>query len=104
MARNLKYFERLGFDFLPDWTMDEPRTPERILMPSGRIMDLSEIQKNSQITEFGNRDQIECMEALEFYGLVRDLSADERYSRYNASFIDDQDVQRCVAKYSKRRF
>ena len=66
-------------------------------------MKLINYLKNSQITEFSNPDEMECMEALEFYGLVRNLNADYRQKRYDASFIDDLDVQRCVAKYSKRK-
>ncbi len=94
-SRTLDDFENEGFDFFPDWTMDIPITPERIKVPSGKIMDINEIIQNSNTS-----NSIEYSSALEFYSLVRNLDAGKRYRRYIYSFRDKEDIKHCMLKYS----
>lgn len=98
--KDLEYYEKIGFDFYQAWTMDNPRVPDRIKMPSGRIMDINEIDKSLEKLEFGNLEQIEGIRALEFYGLVRELVVNERQERYPTSFQDNEDMKECGRKYN----
>ncbi len=105
IEKKLHSFDQAGFLFLPDWIMDDPVTPERVRLPSGKILDRNELQayfKDNQLT-IGNADHLKIVRALEYLALVDALDADKRYSRYEKSFIDEQDIAACRKKYPKRQ-
>ena len=79
--KRLDNFEKNGFKFFPAWTMDLPFSPDRIKLPSGKIV-VAKLAEN---------------EASNFYDLVRSLDANLRYERYQSSFEDSADMKR-VAK------
>ena len=100
----LELFEERGFWFFPGWTMDAPITPDRIKLPSGKIVDINEINKKlkeKRKLQFGDREILELYDSLSYYNLIRALDIDERYRIYDQSFIDDADIERCRKKYSK---
>ena len=97
----IEMYERSGFWFYPSWTMDSPITPDRIQMPSESIMSTEEID-----LELNNLSRVSSLKrirelrlAVRYYDLIRSLDADERYSRYNQSFIDDADMINCEERY-----
>ncbi|MFA5857192.1 MAG: hypothetical protein WC867_07550 [Candidatus Pacearchaeota archaeon] len=94
----IENFESKGYLFFNDWTMDFPFVPDRIKLPSGRILSLEEIDKELLHLEVGNKSQIECLNALEYYDLIRNLPTDVR-NNYS-SFIDCSDVELCKKKYN----
>lgn len=84
-------FERKGFDFYLDWTMDFPIVPERVQLPSGKILDRRELLSDKSD---------EAKEALSFLELVDFLDVDERCRRYPCSFRDGYDVEDMREKYN----
>jgi len=88
----LNDFEQLGFDFLQAWTMDKPITPDRVILPSGRIFDQDELFIEDNV-------DLEILGAREFYKLVRYLDCDERQDKFPSSFLDYQDIKACEEKY-----
>ena len=87
----IENFEKTGYMFYQAWTMDEPRTPDRIKIPSGEIMSIDELEN----LEFG---EVEKRNALEYYYLLRQLPIDKR-DHYD-SFIDNTDIENCMVKYN----
>lgn len=98
MEDKLKKLEDEGYDFLLDWTMDDPIVPERVMTPSGLILSIEEIEEALGTT---NSDHIkgELKRAIEFYDLVMGLGADQRTSRYPASFVGKDDLENCKGRY-----
>jgi hypothetical protein len=91
-------FESRGYLFFNDWTMDFPYVPDRIKLPSGRILSLEEINNELSHLEIGNQGQIECLNALEYYDLIRALPTGVRNDY--SSFVDCSDVENCKKKYN----
>jgi hypothetical protein len=85
------------FWFYPEWTIDPPKTPERIGMPNGEMLGLNEISRRLNDPKIPNREVYEW--ALEYYHRVREMDVDERYNRYDQSFRDGEDLKRCGEKY-----
>ncbi len=94
LVEKLETYEDRGFWFFPSWTIDEPITPERIMLPSGQILSIEEIKAN-----LNNEENPLLFDALDFYDLVRELDCDERYRRYSYSFIDEEDEVKCRRRY-----
>ncbi len=83
-------FEKRGFWFYLDWTVDEPVIPERVKLPSGKIFDRAELAKE---------DSDEAREGENYLKLVDTLDLDDKDKRYSASFRDDEDVAKMRMKY-----
>lgn len=97
----LEQFENAGYHFFPAWTMDEPITPDRIRLPSGKFLDENELHNwfDGKKKIAGDKKQIEVLGAQEFYYLVRSLDVDTRFREYNQSFVDDKDIEECRKNY-----
>jgi len=92
LINRVKTFEREGFEFFQAWTMDEPVSPDRVRMPSGRIMDIDELDLARAIDAEANR-------ALQYYDTLRQLPIDQR--DHYTSFVDDADMEMCRKKYRR---
>ncbi len=94
LVRRVEAFEEEGFELFDSWTMDSPVTPDRILMPSKRIMDIDELD----VVKEGSDPEV--AKALEYYNCLRGLPIHMR--DHYSSFVDDVDVERCRIKYAER--
>jgi hypothetical protein len=90
LKERLEAFENTGYDFYLDWTEDKPIVPERVQLPSGRILDRNELEKDNSN---------EARQGLIFLKLVDSLYVDSRCKRYPYSFRDNQDVEKMKSKY-----
>lgn len=97
----LEGYERRGFNFFPSWTIDKPITPDRIKLPSGKIMGTEEIDNflsNGKLIA-GDAHSINIVDAMLYYDLVREMRTDDRYMRYTTSFDGDEDLENCRVRY-----
>ena len=104
IKEKIRVYENVGFRFYPAWTMDEPRTPDRIELPSGKIFSLNEIDTRiKNLSEIGEktRKYRELRMANKFYDLIRELDAEERYAGNPASFRDEEDMDQCAERYKE---
>jgi len=101
IEKKLEVYEKCGFWFYPSWTMDPPITPDRIQMPSKRIMSLEEIESElNNSSKFSLQKKVrELRLAIRYYDLIRSLDATDRDGVYNQSFIDDADMIVCGKRY-----
>jgi hypothetical protein len=99
LEEKISWFESFGFDYFIDWHEKGFHLPERIKIPSGQILSIDEINNNLTRLDFGNRNQITLLQALEYW----DLLDDEDYDRFEgrSSFEDSNDELVCRNKYSK---
>jgi hypothetical protein len=105
ILEQLEKYEKQGFDFFPAWTMDKPITPDRVKIPLGNIFDIREMESLIRIKpSFGDRRHLQIAEGINFYNLLRELSADERYSRYSESFDGAGDLEWCRIRYRNLNF
>jgi len=100
----LDRYERVGYDFFPSWTMDEPVTPDRVKMPTCGIRSMKEIDDRLDelcLVEGGTktREYRELHMADRFYSHLRRLDASERYSRFSISFENEADIEQCRERY-----
>jgi hypothetical protein len=87
-----------GFNFLQDWSMDEPVTPDRVVMPSGRIMDIKEL---SRAEKEGDTEAIDALFFYDHHVRTRDVfERDETFPNY--SFIGKEDIKNCMMKYRRK--
>lgn len=98
IEKQLEWFEKKGFLFLPAWTMDSPITPDRIKFPSGNIFDMAEIYGYLANTSETIKEK-DYSQASEYYTLIRELDVKERHETYTFSFMDEKDISDCARKY-----
>jgi len=102
ISDEIEDLEEQGFMYWQEWTMDSPRAPDRFELPSGEILDESELIKLARKTKLkmGDKNSIEIHKALRYYDLIMsEQFADERF-KYS-SFRDDKDISNCMKKYNQ---
>jgi hypothetical protein len=93
--------EKRGYNYLKRYHTSHIDCPVRIKMPSGRILDIKEINLDFKPRlEFGNKRQIESLAALEYHGLIKELGARFVLEHDYSSFDSREDEKRCKRKYS----
>lgn len=69
LAEEILPFRRMGFSRADE---DYNFIPNRIKTPSGKILSEQDADKILEHLEFGNREQIEALKALEYLGLRKE--------------------------------
>ena len=111
--RVITHFEKLGYQFLSDWNSgslltknnSEPYIPERVLLPSGKIIDEKELAQGLDTLVLGSKERAELEGAFYYWNACfhEDVNAD--YQRHNGpSFLNDLDEKTATEKYRKHPF
>ena len=89
----VEFYEDKGYEFLADWnsgkflvrnSSDEPYIPDRIMMPSGRILDEIELLLGLDIEKVGSLERKELEGAFYFFnalthpGRLKDMIGQDR--------------------------
>lgn len=93
--------ERKGYQFLQSWSMGF-YSPNRVVFPDDRIMDLSELCAYEKDSREGTRVYHESREALEYFGLVDSGPYTEVKWHEYPSFLNDEDEKIAKAKYNSK--
>lgn len=111
----VKNFENQEFMFLSDCNSgklltrgkgnEEPYIPERIKMPSGKILDEVEILDALHKTPVGSKERKELESAYHYWNAIfNEEVPSEDYRWSGPSFLNDLDEGRTIEKYSKSPF
>ncbi len=109
----LIHFQRKGYSFLSDWNSGKllvrnndpsPYIPERIFMPSGRILDEIELLDELEETKIGSRERGELEGAFYYFHAIHHMDIHEDYRFQVPSFISETDQQTVTEKYRKNPF
>ena len=100
VQKEIGSMETMGFQYLQQWQM-EFGTPDRFKLPSGFILDETELTTFFQKTkpQIGNKKHLEIINALRYYELI----TSEQYTKQRfgyPSFIDKKDEEKCRKKYN----
>lgn len=100
LFKEIHLFEKRGFMYLQRWQLDEPRTPDRYKLPSGKILEEDELLNffNKTKPKFGNLEHIEIRNALTYYELISSPLYEGMSAGYE-SFISKEDLENCIKKY-----
>ena len=78
--------------------MDFPITPDRMIFPDGRIMDIEELGTFAKTKPRNYAQQRDRLEATEYWSLVDSTAySQERWGL--CSFIDNNDMEQAGIKY-----
>ncbi len=111
--RVINHYEKKGYQFLSDWNSgkllirkpeDEPYIPERICLPSGRILDETELLAELVSSKVGSKKRGELEDAFYYYNALLHEDMGTKRHDYASSFLDEEDEQRTTEKYSKNPF
>jgi len=91
----IDFFEEQGFDYLQDWHDSEYSVSERILTPSGRVLEYSDIMTFLDTLPPTHSKRKEFSDALIYLCAINhyEISLDERL-RGRASFLNKEDEEK----------
>lgn len=97
----INLFEIKGFQYLQEWRINNPITPNRFQLPSGKILDEDELLSFFNIIrpEFGNLEHIEIRNCLRYYNLINSPLYNGMSKGY-CSFLNAPDEFDCLRKYT----
>jgi hypothetical protein len=94
-------YEKMGFLLLQKWSMDF-YSPERILLPSKKILNTSELFAKRNLVNLSREDQDEIFNAIKYYRLADSEQYQNRYWTY-PSFLNQKDQEMQKQKDKARK-